>query len=61
MNTTPSYRGGPHWASNFRSQHTGGGQFLYTDGSVRFVNETIDLFVYRGLSTIRAGEVLEAP
>lgn len=52
-----SINGGPHWMSNFRSAHTGGGFFLLADGSVHFVSENIDLNLYRHLSTIAAGEI----
>lgn len=41
----------------FRSQHPSGGNFALTDGSVRFVSETIDHDLYRGLSTASGGEV----
>jgi len=54
----------------FRSQHPGGAHFLFGDGSVRFIKETIDmgnfhsggndLGVYRQLSTRRGGEVISA-
>lgn len=58
FNTNPSWNGGPHWASNFRSFHAGGCQFLFSDGSVQFLSETIDLATYRALSTIQGGEVI---
>jgi len=47
------------WNRNygFNSRHTGGGQFMMTDGSVRFVSENMDLTLYRGLATIQGGEV----
>jgi len=43
--------------ANFRSQHTGGGYFLRADGSVKFVNESVDLTVYQATSTISGSEV----
>jgi prepilin-type N-terminal cleavage/methylation domain-containing protein/prepilin-type processing-associated H-X9-DG protein len=46
-----------HRVPNFRSDHPGGGNFLYADGSVRFVNEEIDIIAYRAHSTISGGEI----
>jgi prepilin-type processing-associated H-X9-DG protein len=53
----PSYEGGAHAVSNYRSDHPGGCNFLMADGSVRFFNETIDLTTYRAFSTIAGEEV----
>lgn len=50
-----SVDGGPHSAANFRSEHTGGGHFLLADGSVQFISESIDLTLYRRLSTVSEG------
>ncbi len=54
----------------FRSQHPGGANFLFGDGSVRFLKDTIDMGspryadhnpgVYRKLSTKAGGEVVSA-
>jgi prepilin-type N-terminal cleavage/methylation domain-containing protein/prepilin-type processing-associated H-X9-DG protein len=44
----------------FRSLHPGGVNFLFGDGSVRFLKQTIDMGVYRALSTIKGGEVVSA-
>jgi prepilin-type processing-associated H-X9-DG protein len=55
----------------FRSQHPGGANFLFADGSVKFLKETIDLGnpnytppiskgVYRQLSTRNGGEVISS-
>ena len=41
----------------FMSRHTGGANFLLADGSVRFLNQNVDITQYRYASTIRGGEV----
>jgi prepilin-type N-terminal cleavage/methylation domain-containing protein len=42
----------------FGSYHTGGVQFAMTDGSVRFIKDTIALATYRAMATRQAGEVV---
>jgi prepilin-type N-terminal cleavage/methylation domain-containing protein/prepilin-type processing-associated H-X9-DG protein len=41
----------------FTSLHPGGVQFAMTDGSVRFIEDSIDLTLYRALGTHAGGEV----
>jgi prepilin-type N-terminal cleavage/methylation domain-containing protein/prepilin-type processing-associated H-X9-DG protein len=53
----PSYDGGKHSVSNFRSDHPEGCNFLMADGSVDFLKENIDIPSYRARSTIAGGDV----
>jgi prepilin-type N-terminal cleavage/methylation domain-containing protein len=48
------------WPNNegFHSFHTGGAQFSIGDGSVRFISDSIELALYRNLSTCGGGEVI---
>ncbi|MDZ4687282.1 MAG: DUF1559 domain-containing protein [Planctomycetaceae bacterium] len=41
--------------TGFGSVHTGGSHFLFADGAVKFLSETMDMAVYRDLSTIADG------
>ena len=45
----------------FRSEHPGGANFSFVDGSVHFVAETIDPLLYEGLATRAGGEVVQKP
>lgn len=42
---------------SFRSRHPAGGQFLWGDGHVEFLNQAISTNVYRGISTRQGGEI----
>jgi prepilin-type processing-associated H-X9-DG protein len=47
-------------AFGFRSVHPGGVNFVFCDGSVKFVNDKIALTVYKALGSRAGGEVLDA-
>jgi prepilin-type N-terminal cleavage/methylation domain-containing protein len=53
---TPNHQG----ADGFASLHPGGCQFLLSDGSVRFVKETLAPQVFRALATRAGGEIIGA-
>jgi prepilin-type processing-associated H-X9-DG protein/prepilin-type N-terminal cleavage/methylation domain-containing protein len=57
---TPT-NGGYHLTSNFRSDHPGGCNFLFADGHVTFISESIGMLVLQQLSTIAGGEVVSIP
>jgi prepilin-type processing-associated H-X9-DG protein len=46
---------------SFFSMHPSGAGFSMCDGSVQFVNDLIDIRVYRGLATIAGGENVAVP
>jgi prepilin-type processing-associated H-X9-DG protein len=58
FDTRPSWQGGPHWVSNYRSLHPNGANFLHCDGHVAFVANSIEMRVYRARSTIMGDETL---
>src|SRR5262249_62265067 len=45
-------------AKGFASEHPGGANFLFTDGSVRFLKESISLPAYAALGSRAGGEVI---
>jgi prepilin-type N-terminal cleavage/methylation domain-containing protein/prepilin-type processing-associated H-X9-DG protein len=45
----------------FGSHHPGGGNFLFGDGSVHFISETISFNTYKYLATCNGGEAAELP
>jgi prepilin-type N-terminal cleavage/methylation domain-containing protein/prepilin-type processing-associated H-X9-DG protein len=58
-----NYNDGPasqnsHWPNrySFHSQHTGGANFCFADGTVHFISDGINLATYRALSTIHAND-----
>jgi prepilin-type processing-associated H-X9-DG protein len=48
-------------ASGFKSRHPGGAMFLFGDGSVRFLQETLDHRLFANLGTRDGGEVATVP
>ena len=61
LNATDYYNGGTHvmtaWAWVFNSAHPGGVNFVFGDGSVRFLRETIDYTTYCQLAYIQDGQI----
>ena len=56
-NNDPSVEQFPYRTQfGFNSMHPGGLSFVFVDGSVHFIDEGIELGVYRALATIKGGE-----
>ena len=55
----PGFNNPGDWPNvySFRSRHTGGGNFAFADGSVKFIAQAIDLNLYRNLASHSGGEV----
>jgi prepilin-type processing-associated H-X9-DG protein len=56
---TLSRPGNTHRVPNFRSDHPGGANFTFADGSVHYVDEQADLVVYRARSTIAGSDLID--
>ena len=54
----PKYKEFGQWG--FRSLHPGGANFVFVDGSVHFLKETINLTTYQALGTRSFAEVISA-
>ena len=50
----------PEGQHSFRSFHPGGSNFLFGDGSVKFLKSSINMGTYQALSTRALGEVISA-
>ena len=44
--------------NNFNSAHSGGANFLFADGHVKFIGQSLDRFVFRNLSTRTGNETI---
>jgi prepilin-type processing-associated H-X9-DG protein len=47
--------------NGFKSRHPGGVQFLYADGTVRFIEQSITLGNYRAMASYAGNEVVNLP
>jgi prepilin-type N-terminal cleavage/methylation domain-containing protein/prepilin-type processing-associated H-X9-DG protein len=51
---------GQEWGHmGFRSMHAGGAHFVFFDGSVRFMTDSVDRRLFAGMSTIQGGETAD--
>ena len=48
-----------NWVRSFRSDHAGGVQFCFTDGSIHFVTDSVNSIVLDALATRAGGEVID--
>jgi prepilin-type processing-associated H-X9-DG protein len=57
FNTDPN---NSSYCYGFSSKHPGGGNFAFADGSVRFFKDTININIYRALSSRAGGDVVSS-
>ena len=57
--TTSSWLPRDERLSAFGSGHPGGANFALSDGSARFINETLDMVVYQSICTRNGGEIVQ--
>jgi len=59
----PGFNNAGDWPNvySFRSMHTGGGNFAFADGGVKFITDSINLTLYRDLASHSGGEVTNLP
>jgi prepilin-type N-terminal cleavage/methylation domain-containing protein/prepilin-type processing-associated H-X9-DG protein len=53
--------GDPNNCITFRSFHSGGANFVFGDGGVRFMTDSMDFTIYRALASRNGGEVASIP
>src|SRR5262249_32308786 len=56
----PNAPSGSTHADQYWSRHPGGANFLFADGSVRFIKEQVGFNIFRALATRRGGEAISA-
>jgi prepilin-type N-terminal cleavage/methylation domain-containing protein len=61
INVTSGNAGDWGTYNGFKSKHLGGVQFLFADGTVRFISNSIALGNYRALASYNGNEVVELP
>ena len=59
--TASQWRYNSPYGEMFRSMHPGGMNGGMADGSVHWINETIDMNTFMSLGTIAGGELVTAP
>jgi prepilin-type processing-associated H-X9-DG protein len=50
----------PRFVGDFSSRHPGGKNFLFGDGSVRFIKASVNISVYQHLANRADGEVIDS-
>lgn len=58
LNTPPTVSASDN---SFGSRHGGGGNFLFVDGAVAFLSDSIDSVVYQAIGTRAGGELIDNP